>query len=90
MTTRHHWSTSERVQVVLEVMVPKANVAEISRAHGIPSSQVYKWKAALLEGRSHALEGAAIPDAKLRAENERPERLLAETYLVVDGPREKL
>jgi transposase-like protein len=90
MTTRHYWPTSEKVQVVLEVMAPKANVADICRAHGIHSSQVYKWKAAFLQGGRNALEGTASPDAKLRAENARLKKLLAETHLVVDGLRETL
>ncbi len=90
MTTRQHWSTSEKVQVVLEVMAPRANVAEICRAHGIHSSQVYKWKAAFLEAGRHGLEGAASPDAQLRAENARLKKLLAESHLVIDGLRETL
>ncbi|EQD78088.1 Transposase IS3/IS911 [mine drainage metagenome] len=90
MTTRHSWSTSEKVQVVLEAMAPKANVADICRAHGIHSSQVYKWKAAFLEGGRHALDGAASPDAKLRFENARLKKLLAEAHLVMDGLRETL
>ncbi|EQD77652.1 Transposase IS3/IS911 [mine drainage metagenome] len=90
MTTRHSWSTSEKVQVVHEVMDPKANVANICRAHGIHSSQVYKWKATFLAGGRQALEGAASPDAKLRAENARLKKLLAEAHLVMDGLRETL
>ncbi len=90
MTTRRRFSPTEKAQVVMEALVPKANVAEICRTHGVHSSQVYEWKRAALTGMHLALAGSASPDAALRAENARLKKLVAESALVIDRLQETL
>jgi transposase len=90
MTTRRRFSPTEKAQVVMETLVPKANVAEICRAHGVHSSQVYEWKRTALAGMRLALTGSASPDPFLRAENARLKKLVAESALVIDRLQDTL
>ncbi len=90
MTTRRKWSATEKMQIVMEVLSPKANTAEICRAHGVHSSQVYKWKEEALAGMRGALSGTASADTVLQAENSRLKKLVAEEALVIDRLRDTL
>ncbi len=90
MTTRRRWSPTEKMQIVMETLSPKANVAEICRAHGVHSSQLYRWKEEALAGMRRALSGTASPDTALRAENARLKKLVAEEALVIDRLRDTL
>ncbi len=90
MTTRRTWSATEKLQIVMELLNPKANVAEICRARGIYSSQAYEWKCAALEGMKQFLTGAASPDAMLRGENARLKHLGADQALGLQAYREVL
>ena len=90
MTTRRTWSATEKLQIVMELLNPKANVAEICRARGIHSSQAYEWRRAGLEGMKQALTGAASPDAMLRSENSRLKRLVADQALGLQAYKEVL
>lgn len=90
MTTQRRWSATEKLQIVMEAMAPRARVSEICRAHGVHSTQVYKWKAAFLQGGRQALEGAVSPDTQLRAENARLKKIVAESALVIDRLQETL
>ena len=90
MTTHRHWSATEKLQVVLEGLSPKANVAEICRAHGISSSQFYKWKESAIRGMKTTLQGGVSPDGMLRQENSRLKKLVAEQTLIVDRLQEAL
>ena len=90
MTTRRNWSPTEKLQIVMETLSPKANVAVICRLHGVHSSQVYKWKEEALAGMRGALSGAASADTVLRAENARLKKLVAEEALVIDRLRDTL
>ncbi len=90
MTTRRRFSPIEKAQIVMETLLPKANVAEIRRTHGVRSSQVYERKRAALAGRHRALTGSASPDAALRAENVRLKKLVVESALVINRLQETL
>lgn len=90
MTTHRSWSPTEKMQIVMEILAPRANVAEICRTHGVHSSQVYKWKDEALAGMRGALSGAVSQDVVLRAENSRLKKLVAEEALVIDRLRDTL
>lgn len=90
MTTRRNWSPTEKQQIVLELLAPKVNVAEVCRAHGLHSAQAYEWRRAALEGIKQALSGSATPDARLKAENARLKRLVADQALGLQAYRETL
>lgn len=90
MTTQRKWSPTEKMQIVMETLTPKASVGEICRTHGVHSTQIYKWKAAALAGMRQALAGSVSPDAQLKSENARLKKLVAEEALVIDRLRETL
>ena len=43
MTTHRRWSAEEKFTIVMEGLLPDANVAEICRRHGISSTLFYTW-----------------------------------------------
>lgn len=91
MTTRKNWSAEEKLRVVLEGLHPRANVEAVCRAHGIHSSQFYKWKAAALEGMKASLasqQGSATQHQ--RQEMARLKRLIAEQAIALQVFKEEL
>ena len=90
MTTRRAWSATEKFQIVLEGLVPKANIAQICRTHGISSSQFYRWREEAFAGMKQSLSGSTSLDARTRQENARLKKLVAEEALLIDRLREAL
>ena len=56
MTTRRTWPAQEKLRIVLEGLYPNASVEAVCRAHGIHSSQFYKWKDQALAATKTGLE----------------------------------
>jgi transposase-like protein len=90
MRTKRRWSPSEKQQIVLELLAPGVNVAEVCRAHGLHSAQAYEWRRTALDGIKQALSGSASPDARLKAENARLKRLVSDQALGLQAYREVL
>jgi len=96
MTTGRKFTPAEKFQIVLELLSPKANVAEMSRRYGIHHSQLDRWKAQALDGMRTALAGSTPPGAAfksenaLKSENARLKKLLAEYALINDRLQETL
>ena len=44
MTTQKCWYVEEKAQIVLEVPRPNTGAEVVSRAYGIYSAVLYKWK----------------------------------------------
>jgi transposase len=48
---RQHRSSTERLRVVEETLVPGASVALVARAHGVNANQVFAWRKLYLTGK---------------------------------------
>ncbi|MGH9917426.1 MAG: transposase [Thermoplasmata archaeon] len=91
MTTRRQWSAEEKLRIVLEGLKPHANIEEISRQHGIHSSQYYTWRERALAGMKGGLESK--PDSaeyRAVAEVARMKKLIADLTIANDVLREDL
>jgi transposase len=58
---RRFRSLSEKHQIVQLTRKPGASVAEVARAHGVNSNQVFKWRRAFERGELSAPSVALIP-----------------------------
>lgn len=91
MTTHRTWSAEEKFRIVMEGLSPKANVAEICRAHSISSGQFYKWRErALASMKSGLKSGEGSVEQGLRQQNSRLKRLVADQALALQVYREDL
>ncbi len=43
-TPRRRWSAAARERIVMEAMVPGANVSAVARAHGLKPQQLFGWR----------------------------------------------
>ena len=48
---RQHRSSTERLRVVEETLVPGASVSLVARAHGVNANQVFAWRKLYLTGK---------------------------------------
>ncbi|WP_026975803.1 transposase, partial [Alicyclobacillus contaminans] len=44
------WTVDEKMNIVLEGMMPGANISEVCRRHGVAQSLYYRWREAFLTG----------------------------------------
>jgi len=91
VTTHKNWSTEEKLRIVLEGLHPNANVEGVCRAHGVHSSQFYKWKAAAFDGMKAGLanhQGSVTQHQ--RQEIARLKRLIAEQAIALQVFKEEL
>jgi transposase-like protein len=58
---RRFRSLSEKHQIVELTLKPGASVAEVARAHGVNSNQVFKWRRAFERGELSVPSVALIP-----------------------------
>jgi transposase len=58
---RRFRSLSEKHQIVQLTLKPGASVAEVARAHGVNSNQVFKWRRAFERGELSVPSVALIP-----------------------------
>ena len=50
------WAVDEKLSIVLEGMIPGANISEVCRQHGVTQSLYYKWRDAFLAGGRAGLQ----------------------------------
>ena len=63
---RRQWSTEERTRILMESLVPGANISAVARLHGMSPQQLFGWRrearALFTQGASAAMQPAT--DAK--------------------------
>ena len=85
--TRKHYSTEEKIRIVLEGLKGETSIAEISRREGINPNVYYKWSKEFLEAGKKRLQGDTVREATtsevtdLRKENDQLKALVAELSL---------
>jgi transposase len=85
--TRKHYSTEEKIRIVLEGLKGETSIAEISRREGINPNVYYKWSKEFLEAGKKRLRGDTVREATsnevtdLRKENDQLKVLVAELPL---------
>ncbi len=85
MTAVKTWSAEEELLIVLEGMVPRANISEVCRRHGISSTAYYEWRTMALAGMKQGPKttpGGA--ETALRHENARLKKIVTECALIND------
>jgi len=83
---RRHFSSEEKMAIVLNGLKGKQSVAEICRQHQISQSQYYKWRDLFLEGGKNALVYGAPSkkEALFKAEIERLQRIIAKQAVQIE------
>jgi len=85
--TRKHYSSEEKIRVVLEGLKGESSIAEICRREGINPNIYYKWSKEFLEAGKKRLSGDTVREATstevtdLRTENDQLKALVAELSL---------
>lgn len=59
---RRRWSPEEKAKLVAAMMLPGANVTEMSRRYGISRSLLYSWRRNSLPGSGGKGEASALPE----------------------------
>lgn len=76
---RKQYTAKMKVQIVLEMLKEEKSTSQISSEYGIHTSQLYKWKAQVLEGLPGLLENDHKAERVQQAAHERQlEELYAE------------
>lgn len=75
-TLRKNYSSSEKVQIVLELLRGEVTQNQITAKYGIHSTQLYNWKKQALEGLKSVF--SAKKDAKDKREDQN--ELIEELY----------
>ena len=57
---RRRWSADDKLQIVREAFAPGARVALVARRRDVSRSQIYQWRAALLDGRLNDKGGEVV------------------------------
>lgn len=83
---RKTWTTEEKLSIVLEVMQSQESIPTIAKRNGVNDQQIYKWKAAFIEGGKQGLGigKAQTVDDRIEAENRQLKELLGEQTLQID------
>lgn len=55
--TRRHWSTEDKIRIVLEGLRGEDSISELCRREGIAASQYYGWSKEFLEAGKRRLAG---------------------------------
>ena len=82
--TRKHYSSEEKIRIVIEGLRGEMTVAELCRKEGIAQSMYYKWSKEFLEAGKSRLAGNTKRQAdskevkELRKENDEMKQLIAE------------
>ena len=85
--TRRHFSSEEKIRIVLDGLRGEYSIAEVCRREGVHASQYYKWSKDFMEAGKKRLNGdtereATTTEVKdLREENESLKQLVAEIAL---------
>lgn len=83
---RRTWSIEEKLSIVLEVMQSQESIAAIAKRNGVNDQQIYKWKAAFIEGGKQGLWNGKVEsaDERIEAENKQLKELLGEKALQIE------
>ena len=83
---RKTWSIEEKLSIVLEVMQSQESIATIAKCNGVNDQQIYKWKAAFIEGGKQGLSSGRVEsvDERIEAENKQLKELLGEKALQIE------
>lgn len=83
---RKTWSIEEKLSIVLEVLQSQESIPTIAKRNGVNDQQIYKWKAAFLEGGKQGLISGKIQtaDERVEAENRQLKELLGEQTLQIE------
>ena len=63
-------TAKQKAQIVLEILKEDRTVAQLASEHGIHPSQLYKWKAQVLEGMPKLFEDNQKTDKAVQAAHE--------------------
>jgi len=77
---RRKWSSTEKLQIVLEGLRATVPMAELCTRHQISQSQYYQWRDRLLQNGSKVFEqgGPQAGEERLRRDNLRLKSLIGE------------
>jgi transposase-like protein len=77
---RRKWSSTEKLQIVLEGLRAAVPMAELCTRHQISQSQYYQWRDRLLQNGSKVFEqgGPQAGEERLRRDNLRLKSLIGE------------
>lgn len=79
MPKKPHFSTSQKAQIVLEILREDKSIAQIASENSIHPNQLYRWKKQALENFSQLFEDERKNEKVRDAEHERQlEQLYAE------------
>ena len=85
--TRKHYSSEEKIRIVLEGLRGEDSVAELCRREGININVYYRWSKDFLEASKKRLSGDTVREATpgevkgLRAETAALKETLAEVFM---------
>ena len=85
--TRKHYSSEEKIRIVLEGLRGEDSVAELCRREGINANVYYRWSKDFLEAGKKRLSGDTVREATsdevkdLRAETAALKETLAEVFM---------
>lgn len=85
--TRKHYSSEEKIRIVLEGLRGEESVAELCRREGINANVYYRWSKDFLEAGKKRLSGDTVREATsdevkdLRAETAVLKETLAEVFM---------
>ena len=71
MPKKPHFNTSQKVQIVLEILREDKSIAQIASENGIHPNQLYRWKKQALENFSQLFEDDRKNEKTRDAEHER-------------------
>ena len=71
MPKKPHFSTSQKAQIVLEILREDKTIAQIASENGIHPNQLYRWKKQALENFSQLFEDDRKNEKARDAEHER-------------------
>jgi transposase-like protein len=77
---RRKWSSTEKLQIVLEGLKATMPLAELCTRHQISQSQYYQWRDRLLHNGAKVFEqgGPQAEEERLRRDNQRLKALIGE------------
>ncbi|WP_206922794.1 transposase [Alicyclobacillus suci] len=84
------WTVDEKMNIVLEGMVPGANISEVCRQHGVAQSLYYKWRDAFLAGGRAGLQsGPSTREQELEKQLQEAMSKIGEQAMEIDVLRKK-
>lgn len=85
--TRKHYSSEEKIRIILDGMRGEVNVSELCRKEGINQATYYKWLKDFMEAGKKRLNGDTLREANttevnaLKVQNQELKELVAELSL---------